>query len=88
MRKSRVKVYTQAVHERYLNGLYAEQSQHSVFKSFEYLTNSKRTGAIKPLRLKRMIAAGKMGTLLRERDSIAFMVSYNESKPSDSNGEI
>lgn len=77
-----------AVHERYLNDLYAEQSQYAVFKSFEYLTNPARQGAVKPLRLKRMIAAGKMGTLLRERDSIAFMVSYNESKPSDNNENI
>ena len=78
-RKSRVKVYTQAAHERYLNELYAEQSAHAVYMSFQYLCNPQRQGVVKPLRLKRMIAEGKMGTLLREKDSIAFYVSYNES---------
>jgi hypothetical protein len=67
--------------EAYLNQLYAEQDNETVYDQLIYLTVKTRNGGhISKNRLRQSIQAGKAGTILRKYDPIAFTCAYNNQK--------
>lgn len=63
--------YTAAQHEKYLNELFSDiHTLDSALRQFDYLATP---GAIAGA-----YASGKLGSLMRRNDSIAFHVTRNE----------
>ena len=67
--------------EAYLNNLYAEQDNQTVYEQLIYLTVKRSNGGhISKNRLRNSIQDGKAGTLLRKYDSVAFTCAFNDHK--------
>lgn len=71
---------TKAWYEQYLNEFHESVESEIVFQNHVYLTNSSRGKSISERKLRRTIDEGKVGTLLRKLDPIAFEVGFSEWK--------
>ncbi len=70
-------------HEQKLNELYSDiiQDYHSAFEKFDYLLNKNRWKHTTRNNIISHYNKGKLGTLLRKYDPIAFNVSKSDFKP-------
>ncbi len=74
------KLLTKEQFEKRLNRKLTETYESELFENFVYLTNPARGNHCSEAVLVKYIANGKMGSLLRRLDSIAFEVEYNAAK--------
>lgn len=69
---------TKPRYEMHLNAMYQDMSFEEVFSQFEYLTNKNRKGNTTKNAMHRLYQQGRIGTLIRRLDPIAFETGYND----------
>lgn len=74
------KPLTKIAFEQYLNNQFAEMDEEQLFDRFIYLTTKSRGAHCSEVHLRGKIIQGKIGSLLRKLDSVAFECAYNDEK--------
>jgi hypothetical protein len=67
-------------YEQYLNDLYSEMNEEEVLYSLIYLTNKRRGKHTTTSNIRKQYNLGKVGSLVKKLDSIAFTCGFNEWK--------
>lgn len=71
---------TKSGYERYLNDLYSEMEAEQVVYSLIYLTSNRRSKKTTVNNIRKQYELGKIGSLVKKLDPIAFNVGFNEWK--------
>jgi hypothetical protein len=71
---------SKASYENWLNDLYSDMSQEEAVYALIYLTSKRRGKHTTTANLKKQHRSGKLGSLVKRLDPIAFSCGYNDYK--------